>query len=69
MTVTLEPLGESSLASDKIQIEPGRIARYNVPADRAIQGYLVDASLPISAAWSAQSTRGVVFVAGVAVGE
>ena len=69
VTVTLEPLGESSLASDKIQIEPGRIARYNVPADRAIQGYLVDASLPISAAWSAQSTRGVVFVAGVAVGE
>lgn len=69
VTVTLQPLGPASLASDKLQIEPGRIARYNIPTDVVIQGYLIDASLPVTAAWSAQAERGVVFVSGVAVGE
>jgi len=69
VTVTLQPLGATSLATDKVQIEPGRMFRYNVDRDIEISGYLVDASLPVTAAWSAQSNRGVVFVSGVAVGE
>jgi hypothetical protein len=69
VTVTLQPLGRTSLASDKLQLEPGRIARYDVPDDFRIGGYLIDASLPVSASWTAQSPRGVAFVAGIAVGE
>jgi hypothetical protein len=69
VTVTLQPLGRTSLASDKIQLEPGRIGRYDVPDDFRIDGYLVDASLPVTASWTAQSPRGVAFVAGIAVSE
>ena len=69
VTVTLEPLSSGTLPSDKLQVEPGRIARYNVPTTAGISGYLIDSSLPISAGWTAQAPRGVVFVAGVAVGE
>jgi hypothetical protein len=69
VTVTLAPLGSVGVSSDKLQIEPGRIARYNVNASAGITGYLIDASLPVTASWTAQSERGVVFVAGVVVGE
>ena len=69
VTVTLVPLGTTTLVGDKIQIEPGRAARYEIPNDARITGYLVDASVPITAAWSAESARGVAFVAGVVIGE
>ncbi len=69
VTVTLVPLGTTSLVGDKIQIEPGRVARYEIPNDPRITGYLVDASVPVTAAWSAAAERGVAFVAGIVIGE
>ena len=69
VTVTVVPLGSTALVGDKIQIEPGRVVRYEVPGDLSIGGYLVDASVPVTAAWSAEADRGVVFVGGIAIGE
>jgi hypothetical protein len=34
-----------------------------------VGGFLVDSVQPISAAWSASSPQGVMFAAGIAVGE
>ena len=69
VTVTLQPVSAGALPTDKLQVEPGTITRVNVDEALDIRAYIIDGTLPITAAWSAQADRGVVFVAGIAIGE
>ncbi|HEX9644801.1 MAG TPA: DUF5719 family protein [Acidimicrobiia bacterium] len=67
VTVTLQALGSQQVGPEKVQVEPGRVLRFRVPKGAGISGYLIEATAPITTAWSSQATRGVAFVAGVAV--
>ena len=69
VTVTFQPLGIRTLPARKLQVEPGTIARLDVGADPAVASYLVDASQPVTAAWSVEDGGSVVMVAGIAVGD
>lgn len=63
-TVTLQPLGGASQASDKISIGDGQLVRY--PARDGL-GYFIESTQPISVSWSASSALGLAFIAGVAI--
>lgn len=69
VTVTLQPLGATSFAAEKSRIEAGSFRRIRVTPTPGLGGYLIESVVPVTAAWSLQSTTGVAMIAGVAIGE
>ena len=69
VTVTLQPLGLVELPAEKVALPAERTERIVLPQESGTFGYLIDASQPISAAWSVESGDGVAFIAGVAIDE
>lgn len=69
VTVTLQPLGDRPFEAQKVQIEPGTVARVAVDPQSGTVGHLIEATQPVSAAWTLQDVRGVAYLAGVAVEE
>lgn len=63
-TVTMQPLSGRAEAPEEITIGDGELVRY---PSRDGLGYFIEASQPISVAWSASSALGLAFIAGVAV--
>ena len=45
------------------------MARVDLPPQSGIVGYLIDSSLPVSAASTIQAERGIAYLAGVAIEE
>lgn len=66
-TVTIQPLGVRSLPADKVIVAPGTVLEVPLAADVEIGGYLLDASIPVTAAWSAARPDSVAFFAGTAL--
>jgi hypothetical protein len=66
-TVTIQPLGAGSLPADKVVVAPGTVLEVPLAEDVEIGGYLLDASIPVTAAWSAARTNSVAFFAGTAL--
>lgn len=65
-TITITPLGAEAPAPEKLRVEPGTVGSFTPPWEPGIvPGYLVDASEPVTVAWSGSGPRGVVMVAGV----
>lgn len=65
-TITVTPLGAGAPAPEKLRVEPGTIGSFTPPwGPGVVPGYLVDASEPVTVAWSGSGPRGVVMVAGV----
>lgn len=67
VTVTLQPLGDRSLAADKISIDPGRARRYLIDRGSPGVAYLIEATQPIAAAWSLHTPDAVVFAVGTPI--
>ena len=68
VTVTLVPLGVRDIPADKVVVPVGRIIGYTIPNTPIITGYLVEATAPVSAAWTGSDPGGTAFVAGVPIG-
>jgi hypothetical protein len=69
-TVTLQPLGDAGPGpSVKVLVDAGTLLEVPVAYDAAVAGYRVESSTPISLQWTAVSSRGVAYFAGVAVDE
>ena len=66
-TVTIQPLGSGSLPADKVIVAPGTVLEVPLEEDAQIGGYLLDASIPVTAAWSAVRPNSVAFFAGTAL--
>ena len=66
-TVTIQPLGVRSLPADKVIVAPGTVLEVPLDADVEIGGYLLDASIQVTAAWSAVRPNSVAFFAGTAL--
>jgi hypothetical protein len=69
ITVTLQPLGSSSLAADKVSVAPNSFRRVRLSASTAVGGYRVDAAVPITASWSLQTEDAAALFAGIPIGE
>jgi hypothetical protein len=69
-TLTVTPLGDESETPDKVRVEPGSVLGLPVgsPLVTGASGYSIDATEPVSVAWSLAGPRGVAYVAGVASG-
>jgi len=69
-TVTVSPLGVSSVRSEKIVIPAGQYVEIPVPSlsESGNSGMLIDSSLPVSVAVSIAGPQGVAFIGGVGVG-
>jgi hypothetical protein len=69
-TVTVSPLGVSSVRSEKVVIPAGRYVEIPVPAlsESGNSGMLIDASLPVSVAVTIAGPQGVAFIGGIGVG-
>ena len=69
-TVTITPLGAASAGPDKIIVPPGW--QVEIPfaevTESGTSGVIIDATVPISAALSISSPRGVAFIGGIPVG-
>jgi len=68
-TVTLQPLGVRDLTATKQSVPPETLLRVPLGYDVTVGGYLIEASAPISVAWSVESPTGIMFVTGTVVGE
>ena len=69
ITVTLQPLGSSSLAADKVSIAPNSFRRVRLSTSSAVGGYRVDATVPITVSWSLQTVDAAALFAGIPIGE
>ena len=69
-TVSLTPLGADPFPSSKFIIAAGTAGSLPLPSSAATgaTGYMVDSTVPVSAAWSVVADRGAAFIAGVPVG-
>lgn len=67
VTATVQPLGVRTIQPSKLQISPGTLLQ--VPIDVIANGFLVESTLPIAAAWSADAPRGVAYFAGIPIGD
>ena len=67
-TVILQPLGLGEYQTSKQSVAPGSLLSVPLGADFAVGGYYVEASEPISVAWSVEADKGIMFVAGIVVG-
>ena len=67
-TLTVTPLGDVSDAPEKVRVEPGAVLGLPVgaPIATGASGYAVDATEPVTVAWSLAGARGVAYVAGIA---
>ena len=69
ITVTLQPLGVIPLAPAKITVDGGTLKRVAIDEEAAIAGYLIEATAPIAASWSASAPRGIAFMGGIPIAE
>jgi len=69
ITVTLQPLGRSSLAADKVSVAPNSFRRVRLPTSSSVGGYRIDAAVPITASWSLQTADAAALFAGIPIGE
>ncbi len=67
-TVVLQPLGAADLATDKHSVPPGTLLGVPLGYENGIGGYFVEASAPVSVAWSVEAPQGIMFVSGTVVG-
>jgi hypothetical protein len=56
------PLGDPGAAAQKLRVEPGTVRQAIMEGGPA--AYLVEATAPVSAAWSFQSEVGTAFLTG-----
>lgn len=68
-TVTLQPVGFGDLTAEKVAVTGGRVDGFLVPVNEDVFGYLIESTVPITAAWSASDRGGTAFVSGIAVDE
>lgn len=68
-TVVFQPLGVGSLATTKQVVAPGTLLGVPLGYDPAVGGYYLEATAPITVAWSAEEEKGIMFVAGTVVDE
>jgi len=68
-TVTITQLGAAAAGPDKIIILPGRQVEipFGEVTESGTSGVIIDATVPISAALSVSSSRGVAFIGGIPV--
>lgn len=69
VTVTVQPLGRSEIAADKVRIEATSFTRIRLTANANVSGYLIESAIPITASWSLRAPGAVALFAGVAIGE
>ena len=67
-TVILQPLGLGGYQTTKQSVAPGSLLTVPLGYDPAVGGYFIEASQPISVAWSVEAEKGIMFVAGTVVG-
>jgi Family of unknown function (DUF5719) len=69
-TVTITPLGAAATGPDKIIVPPGSQVEiaYGEVTESGTSGVIIDATVPVDAAVSIASTRGVAFIGGIPVG-
>jgi hypothetical protein len=67
VTVSMQPLGGEELPAEKIQIEPGTVQRIVLSQEAGVSGFLLDATQPVSAAWSVEGGGGVAFISGISI--
>lgn len=69
-TVTVTPLGDESETPDKVRVEPGSVIGLPVgsPLVTGAAAYSIDATEPVSVAWSLAGSSGVAYIAGVVSG-
>ncbi len=68
-TVSVQPLGSATQPADKVQVEPGTVTRLVLPQGGSAAGFLLEAQVPISVAWSVEGGDGVAFLAAVSLDE
>ena len=66
-TVTLKPLGVREFIAEKIAVPAGRVVPFEIPDNPSIASYLIESTVPVSAAWSGSDDVGTAFVAGIAI--
>jgi len=67
-TVIFQPLGLGDYPTSKQSVAPGSLLAVPLGYDSAVGGYFVEASEPISVAWSVEADKGIMFVSGTVVG-
>lgn len=67
-TVILQPLGVQGLPTSKQSVPPGSVLGVPLGFDDSVGGYFVESSAPVAVAWSVESAKGIMFVAGTVVG-
>ena len=67
-TVILQPLGLGEYPTSKQSVAPGSLLAVPLGYDAAVGGYFIEASEPISVAWSVEADKGIMFVSGTVVG-
>jgi hypothetical protein len=60
VAVTVTALGDGPLVGERLVLDPGTVLGYT-DDDRSTAGFLVDATEPISVAWSVTGPSGTAF--------
>lgn len=63
----VQPLGSVTIDPSEFILAPGTVTSVELQS-LSISGYLIDATLPISASWSVELSDGVAFISGTPVG-
>ncbi len=66
-TVLLTAMGVRTGDQRKISLQPGTVQRVATRYDSSINGWLIEATQPITVGWSQQTEDGVAFIGGVAI--
>jgi len=67
VTVTVTPIGLEPHSPSKVLVEAGTLARVRLAGDVSVASYIVESSIPISAAWTTQHATAAAFYAGIPV--
>jgi hypothetical protein len=66
--VTVSILTGGGLVGETVSVEPGTVKEFG-PVPEGGLGYLVDAPVPVTVAWSITSPTGVAYASGLPVGD
>lgn len=67
-TVILQPLGSEAMPTSKQSVPAGSLLGVPLGYDASVGGYFIEASAPISVAWSVEAPKGIMFISGTVVG-
>ena len=68
-TITLQPLGTVDFDAEKVVVDPGTLARFDLAPGSGASAHVVDSSQPVAVGWTLQADRGIAYVAGAALVE